>query len=160
MEKEKKLQSFESQKRDETNLIVRAAATLARKQMDVDLGSVLKETLISPSKIRKLCSVNQKNGMVFSVYAALACFHEYNFTKKQYNAIFHESKLRNCDIYTHYNEILAAKLKCRSDGIHVNETVVRASLESYGCTTKIIVGMKKEVFEAVMQKENTNFLKS
>lgn len=86
---------------------------------------------------------------------------ENNFTKEQYNAIRRESKLRNCDIYPHYNQIADAKLKCRPDGIEVSETMAKAPLKSVIThTAKRIVEMQSEVIEGVMEKEKTNYVKS
>lgn len=39
----------------------------------------------------------------------LAFLLEYNFTKDQYCGLRRESKIRNCDIYPHYNKVAAIK---------------------------------------------------
>lgn len=148
---------------NETELLVRAAATSARKQGNTDLAALLKGSLASPtrpSKIKKLCSEVHQKPVVFSAGEALPFLLENNFTKEQYNAIRRESKLRNCDIYPHYNAVAAAKLMCRPDGIIASEATARVPLDLLlSHTTNRIVEMQKEVFEYVMDKENTNYLK-
>lgn len=147
----------------QTDLLVQAAATSARKEGNANLAAVLKETIASPtrpSKIKKMYSESQPKPNPLSADEALAFFIENSFTTSQYNAIRRESKSRNCDIYPHYNQILAAKSKCRPEGIKVTETVARAPLESVVLhTANRIVEMQKEVFEAVMESENSDHLK-
>ncbi|XP_049304258.1 uncharacterized protein LOC125776435 [Bactrocera dorsalis] len=161
--KRKEAADLSAEKAD-TNLLVRAAATSARTQGDTDLAAVLKESMESPtrpSKMRKFVNEDPKKPIPYSADEALAFLLEHNFSKEQYNAIRDGSKKRNSDIYPHYNKIAAAKLKCRPEGIEASETLAKVPLRNIlQHTAEKIVDMQREVFQAVMEAEKTNFVSS
>lgn len=144
----------------QSDLLVLAASTAARKKGDFDLAAILKKTVESPSrpsKIRKSLENNLKSPIRLTPAEALAFLLEHNFTKDQYCAIRNESKVRNCDIYPHYNEVAAEKLKCRPQAIELSEKFAKASLESVLLhTVTRIVEMQTDVLETVMAQKNVN----
>lgn len=140
----------------ETELCVRAATKSARKQNQLDLAVVLKETLASPtrpSKLRKISESATKKPVRYTTEEALSFILENNFTKAQYLNIRSENKSRNCDIYPLYNDVALSKLKCRPDGIEVTEKCAKVSLQMLLThTANRIVEMQREVVAAAMAK--------
>ena len=138
---------------NETNLLVQAASISARKQGQVDLAVVLKESIESPSrpsKIRKLYVDDVKAPIVMSDEEALAFLLEKNFSKSQYCSIRTESKQRNANIYPLYDNILAIKSKCRPDGVLVDDKCAKVPLQMLLThTAKRIIEMQKEVFATI-----------
>ena len=138
---------------NETNMLVQAASISARKQGQVDLAVVLKESIESPSrpsKIRKLYVDDVKAPIVMSDEEALAFLLENNFSKSQYCSIRTESKQRNANIYPPYDNILAIKSKCRPDGVLVDDKCAKVPLQMLLThTAKRIIEMQNEVFATI-----------
>lgn len=64
-------------------------------------------------------------------------------------------------MYPHYNKIAAEKLKCRPGGVKVGERMAKVPLGFIlPHTAERIVEMQKEVFELLMETENSSYLKS
>lgn len=138
---------------NQTNLLVTAASMSARKEGQVDLAVVLKETIESPSrpsKIRKLCHQDIKSPISMSEEEALAFILENDFSKRQYCNIRLESKRRNSDIYPSYNKVLAVKNKCRPNGVIVDDKCAKVPLQMLLThTTKRILEMQKDVLATI-----------
>lgn len=90
---------------------------------------------------------------------ALALILDQGFTKEQYCAIRDEARYRKAEIYPTYKEVAERKKVCRPANINITDTVAKVALQDLlDLTIARIVACQKDVIEAVMQRQQSDFL--
>lgn len=111
-----------------------AISTKLQKSGKRSTALLLKEANESPTRANKILKVFKNSDSIkpvpFTVDEALAFIIDNNLTKEQYINIRRSSKLRNCDIYPSYDNILLAKEKCYPDNLHITESTCKIPVQN------------------------------
>ena len=95
-----------------------------------DLGTVLKETMKNPVKVRNSIDAMDKTPVMMSPEDALALKIQCDLSDSQYQLLRNASLKQNADIFPTLHNILDVKANCYPEHIEITETSAKCSLQS------------------------------